>query len=185
MLTAILADAEDRMQKSVEFFRKDLATVRAGRANPALLDKITVEYYGAATPLNQLGNISAPEPRLLTIQPWDKSALAAIEKAILKSDLGLNPNNDGSIIRLAIPQLTEERRAQLVKTTKKKGEDCKVSIRNIRRDVVDKIKADEKAKTCSEDDAKKANDDLQKATDKYIKEIDKILEAKEKEIMEV
>lgn len=185
MLTAILADAEDRMQKSVEFFRKDLASVRAGRANPAILDKITVEYYGAATPLNQLGNISAPEPRLLTIQPWDKSALAAIEKAILKSDLGLNPNNDGSIIRLAIPQLTEERRAQLVKATKKKGEDCKVSIRNIRRDVVDKIKADEKAKTCSEDEAKKANDDLQKATDKYIKEIDKILDAKEKEIMEV
>ncbi len=185
MLTAILTDAEDRMQKSVEFFRKDLASVRAGRANPAILDKITVEYYGAATPLNQLGNISAPEPRLLTIQPWDKSALAAIEKAILKSDLGLNPNNDGSIIRLAIPQLTEERRAQLVKATKKKGEDCKVSIRNIRRDVADKIKADEKAKTCSEDEAKKANDDLQKATDKYIKEIDKILDAKEKEIMEV
>ncbi len=185
MLTAILADAEDRMQKSVEFFRKDLASVRAGRANPAILDKITVEYYGAATPLNQLGNISAPEPRLLTIQPWDKSALAAIEKAILKSDLGLNPNNDGSIIRLAIPQLTEERRAELVKATKKKGEDCKVSVRNIRRDVADKIKADEKAKTCSEDEAKKANDDLQKATDKYIKEIDKILDAKEKEIMEV
>lgn len=185
MLTAILADAEDRMQKSVEFFRKDLASVRAGRANPALLDKITVEYYGATTPLNQLGNISAPEPRLLTIQPWDKSALAAIEKAILKSDLGLNPNNDGSIIRLAIPQLTEERRSQLVKATKKKGEDCKISIRNVRRDVTDKIKADEKSKNCSEDEAKKANDDLQKATDKHIKEIDKILDAKEKEIMEV
>jgi ribosome recycling factor len=149
------------------------------------LDKITVDYYGAATPLNQLGNISAPEPRLLTIQPWDKSALGAIEKAILKSDLGLNPNNDGSIIRLAIPQLTEERRAQLVKTTRKKGEDCKVSVRNIRRDAADKIKADEKAKTCSEDEAKKSNDELQKFTDKYSKEVDKILETKEKEIMEV
>ncbi|MCL1805895.1 MAG: ribosome recycling factor [Clostridiales bacterium] len=185
MLKDILAEGEDRMQKSVEFFRKDLASVRAGRANPAILDKIVVDYYGAETPLNQLGNIAAPEPRLLTIAPWDKSALGAIEKAIQKSDLGLNPNNDGSIIRLAIPQLTEERRVQLVKSTKKKGEECKVSVRNIRRDVADKIKAEEKAKGCSEDDAKKANDDLQKATDKYIKEVDKILELKETEIMEV
>jgi len=185
MLKDVLAEGEDKMQKSVEFFRKDLASVRAGRANPSLLDKIVVEYYGAATPLNQMGTVAAPEPRLLTIQPWDKTALSAIEKAILKSDLGLNPNNDGNIIRLAIPQLTEERRSQLVKTTRKKGEDCKVSIRNIRRDVVDMIKAEEKAKTCSEDQAKDANDDLQKLTDKYVKEIDKVLEIKEKEIMEV
>ena len=185
MLKDVLAEGEDRMQKSVEFFRKDLAAVRAGRANPAILDKIVVDYYGAETPLNQLGNIAAPEPRLLTIAPWDKSAIGAIEKAILKSDLGLNPNNDGSVIRLAIPQLTEERRVQLVKATKKKGEECKVSVRNIRRDVVDRIKAEEKAKSCSEDEAKKANEELQKTTDKYIKEVDKVLEVKEKEIMEV
>ena len=185
MLNDILADGEDRMQKTVEFFRKDLASVRAGRANPAILDKVVVDYYGSPTPINQMGNITAPEPRLLMIAPWDKSALGAIEKAILKSDLGLNPNNDGSIIRLAIPQLTEERRAQLVKGTKKKGEECKVSVRNIRRDVVDKVKAEEKAKGCSEDEAKKASDDIQKTTDKYVKEVDKILEAKEKEIMEV
>ena len=185
MIKDILADAEDRMQKSVEFFRKDLASVRAGRANPAILDKLVVDYYGAATPINQMGTISAPEPRLLTIMPWDKSALGAIEKAILKSDLGLNPNNDGNIIRLAIPQLTEERRGQLVKSTRKKGEECKVSVRNIRRDVADKIKAEEKAKSCSEDEAKDANDELQKVTDKYVKEVDKVLENKEKEIMEV
>jgi len=185
MLQDILTDGEERMQKSVEFFRKDLASVRAGRANPAILDKIVVDYYGVPTPLNQMGTIAAPEPRLLTIMPWDKSALNAIEKAIQKSDLGLNPNNDGNLIRLAIPQLTEERRGQLVKSTKKNGEECKVSVRNIRRDVADKIKAEEKAKDCSEDEAKKANDELQKLTDKYIKEIDKVLEAKEKEIMEV
>ena len=185
MLKDILTDGEDRMQKSVEFLRKDLASVRAGRANPSLLDKVIVDYYGAATPLNQMGTIAAPEPRLLTIMPWDKSALGAIEKAILKSDLGLNPNNDGNLIRLSIPQLTEERRGQLVKTTRKKGEDCKVSVRNIRREVVDLIKAQEKAKACSEDQAKDANDDLQKLTDKYVKEIDKVLDIKEKEIMEV
>ena len=185
MLKDILADGEDRMQKAVEFFRKDLASVRAGRANPALLDKIVVDYYGTATPLNQMGNIAAPEPRLLTITPWDKTALGAIEKAIQKSDLGLNPNNDGNIIRLAVPQLNEERRGQLVKSTRKKGEECKVGVRNIRRDVADKIKGEEKAKACSEDEAKKANDELQKTTDKYVKEVDKVLEAKEKEIMEV
>ncbi|MCL1849542.1 MAG: ribosome recycling factor [Clostridiales bacterium] len=185
MLSDVLTDGEERMQKSIEFFRKDLASVRAGRANPAILDKIIVDYYGAPTPLNQMGTIAAPEPRLLTITPWDKSALGAIEKALQKSDLGLNPNNDGNLIRLAIPQLTEERRGQLVKSTRKTGEECKVSVRNIRRDVADKIKAEEKAKTCSEDDAKKANDDLQKLTDKYVKEVDQILDAKEKEIMEV
>lgn len=185
MLKEILTDSEDRMKKSVEMLRKELATVRAGRANPAILDKIVVEYYGAATPLNQLANISAPEPRMLTIQPWDKSAISLIEKAIQKSDIGINPNNDGVLIRLAIPQLTEERRLELVKSTKKKGEDCRVSIRNVRRDAMEKIKAAEKAKTCSEDDAKKANEELQKQTDKHIKEIDKVLDLKEIEIMEV
>ncbi|MCL2166196.1 MAG: ribosome recycling factor, partial [Clostridiales bacterium] len=143
MIKDILSDGEERMQKTIEFLRKDLASVRAGRANPAILDKIVVDYYGAATPLNQMGTISAPEPRLLTISPWDKSALAAIEKAILKSDLGINPNNDGNLIRLAIPQLTEERRAQLVKSTRKKGEESKVGVRNIRRDVADRIKGEE------------------------------------------
>ena len=185
MLKDILAEGEERMTKSVEFFRKDLASVRAGRANPSILDKITVDYYGTETPLNQLGTVAAPEPRLLTIVPWDKTVLGAIEKAIQKSDLGLNPNNDGNMIRLAVPQLTEERRGQIVKSTRKSGEDCKVSIRNIRRDVVDKIKAEEKAKSCSEDEAKDANDEIQKHTDKYVKEIDKILEVKEQEIMEV
>lgn len=185
MLKEILTDSEDRMKKSVEMLRKELATVRAGRANPSILDKIVVEYYGAATPLNQLANISAPEPRMLTIQPWDKSAISLIEKAIQKSDIGINPNNDGVLIRLAIPQLTEERRLELVKSTKKKGEDCRVSIRNVRRDAMEKIKAAEKAKTCSEDDAKKANEELQKQTDKHIKEIDKVLDLKEIEIMEV
>jgi ribosome recycling factor len=185
MLKDVLNDAENRMQKSVEIFRKDLATVRAGRANPSILDKVLVDYYGASTPINQLANISAPEPRMLLIQPWDKGAMGAIEKAILKSDLGLNPNNDGAVIRLIIPQLTEERRLELVKGAKKKGEEARVTIRNIRRDAMEKIKAEEKAKTCSEDEAKKANEDLQKQTDKHIKEIDKILENKENEIMEV
>jgi len=185
MLKEILTDAENRMKKSVELFRKDLLTVRAGRANPALLEKVNADYYGTPTPVNQLANISAPEPRVLLIQPWDKSALSAIEKAILKSDLGLNPSNDGTVIRLVIPQLTEERRLELVKFTRKKGEEARVIIRNIRRDALEKIKAEEKAKTCSEDEAKKAGDELQKLTDKYIKEIDKLLEAKEKEIMEV
>ena len=185
MLKDILDEGEERMAKSVDFFRKDLASIRAGRANPAILDKIVVDYYDTPTPLNQLGTISAPEPRLLLIVPWDKSVLGAIEKAIQKSDLGLNPNNDGNMIRLAVPQLTEERRGQVVKSTRKKGEDCKVSVRNIRRDVADKIKAEEKAKACSEDEAKDANDALQKSTDKHVKEIDKVLEAKEKEIMEI
>jgi len=184
-LQDITKSSEDRMLKCIDFLRKDLATLRAGRANPAILDRIKVEYYGTETPLNQLGNIAAPEPRLLTIQPWDKSALGAIEKAILKSDLGINPSNDGSIIRLAIPALTEERRLELVKTSKKKGEEAKVSVRNVRRDAQDAIKASEKAKECSEDESKKALDNLQKLTDKYVKEIDTILVAKEKEITEV
>jgi ribosome recycling factor len=185
MIKDILVDSEDRMKKSVEMLRKELATVRAGRANPSILDKITVDYYGAVTPLNQLANISAPEPRLLLIQPWDKQTLALIEKAIQKSDLGINPSNDGTIIRLAIPQPTEERRAELVKNVKKKGEEARISIRNIRRDAIEKVKAEEKAKTCSEDEAKKANDDLQKQTDKFVKEIDKVIDNKGKEIMEV
>lgn len=185
MLKDIVSEAEDKMKKAIEVLRKDFSTMRAGRANPALLEKIQVDYYGTLTPLNQLGNISAPEPRLLTIQPWDKGILALIEKAILKSDLGLNPSNDGTILRIAIPQLTQERRLELVKQAKKKVEDAKVGIRNIRRESNDRIKEVEKGKEISEDDAKKGQDEMQKLTDKYTKEIDRVLEVKEKEIMEV
>lgn len=185
MLKETIHEAEEKMKKSLELLRKEYATLRAGRANPAILDKIQVEYYGTPTPLNQLANISAPEPRLLTIQPWDKSVIGQIEKAILKSDLGLNPSNDGNIIRIAIPQLTQERRVELVKVVRKKAEETKVSIRNVRRDTNDKIKSLEKSKVVSEDEAKKGQDDAQKMTDKYIKEVDRVLEVKEKEIMEV
>lgn len=185
MLKDILNETEDRMNKTLEVLRKDFSTMRAGRANPAILDKIQVEYYGALTPINQMANISVPEPRLITIQPWDKGIVSQIEKAILKSDLGLNPSSDGNVIRLAIPQLTQERRLELVKNAKKKAEDTKVGIRNIRRDANDMIKEGEKAKEISEDDAKKGQDDMQKLTDKFIKEVDHVLELKEKEIMEV
>lgn len=185
MLKEILSETEDKMNKTLEVLRKDFSTMRAGRANPAILDKIQVEYYGALTSINQMANISVPEPRLLTIQPWDKSTVPQIEKAILKSDLGLNPSSDGNVIRLAIPQLTQERRLELVKTAKKKAEDTKVSIRNIRRDANDMIKEGEKSKEISEDDAKKGQEDMQKLTDRFIKEVDRVLELKEKEIMEV
>lgn len=185
MLKDIFNETENKMNKTIEALRKDFSTMRAGRANPSILEKIQVDYYGTFTPINQLANISAPEPRLLTIQPWDKSIIQKIEKAILKSDLGLNPSSDGNIIRLAIPQLTEERRQELVKVAKKKAEDTRVSIRNIRRDANDSIKEEEKTKNISEDEAKKGQDDMQKLTDKFIKEVERILELKEKEIMEV
>ena len=185
MLKDIISDGESRMQKTLELFAKDLTTVRAGRANPAILDKVQADYYGTMTAINQMANISAPEPRLITVQPWDKSTIAVIEKAILKSDLGLNPSNDGSVIRIAIPQLTEERRSELVKVVKKKAEETRVGVRNIRRDVNEQIKDEEKKKTCSEDESKKGLDDIQKLTDKFIKEIDKVVENKEKDIMEV
>lgn len=185
MVNDILLDAEDRMKKSIEFLKSDLASLRAGRANPAMLDRIMVDYYGEATPINQLANITVPEARLLVIQPWDKSSIAEIEKAVLKSDLGVNPSNDGNVIRLAIPQLTEERRKDLVKVVKKKAEEGRVAIRNIRREANDMLKSSEKDKLISEDENKKAMDDIQKVTDKYIKEVDTILQAKEKDIMEV
>ena len=185
MINDVLNEAEQKMTKTVEVFRKDLASVRAGRANPAMLDKVMVDYYGTPTPINQLANIAVPEPRLLTIQPWDKSTIKDIEKAILKSDLGITPTNDGVVIRLVVPQLTQERRAEIVKTVKKKAEEAKVAVRNIRREVIDDIKKLEKDKVVSEDEAKKGQDKAQKLTDKYIKEIDSILEKKEKEIMEV
>ncbi|MFD2613037.1 ribosome recycling factor [Paenibacillus gansuensis] len=184
MPQAIKKNAEERMEKALSALHRDLTTLRAGRATPALLDRVQVEYYGAMTPVNQLANISTPDSRTLMIQPWDKSSLSTIEKAIFKSDLGLTPSNDGSSIRIVIPPLTEERRAELVKNTKKFGEDAKVAIRNIRRDANDDIKKLEKG-TISEDESRKHQDDIQKATDRFVAEVDKILVAKEKEIMEV
>jgi len=184
MPQAIKNSAEERMDKAVGALKRDLVTLRAGRATPALLDRVQVEYYGAMTPVNQLANINTPDTRTLMVQPWDKSSLAAIEKAILKSDLGLTPSNDGSMIRLTIPALTEERRAELVKLTRKFGEEAKVAIRNIRRDANDDIKKLEKT-DISEDESRRHQEDIQKSTDKFIAEVDKVLAAKEKEIMEV
>lgn len=185
MINDILADSEDRMQKTIDHLQGDLASLRAGRANPAMLDKIMVDYYGQPTPINQLANINVPEARLLVIQPWDKSGIADIEKAIMKSDLGITPSNDGNVIRIAIPQLTEERRKDLVKVVRKRAEEAKVAIRNIRREANDLIKSSEKDKLISEDESKKGLDSAQKVTDKRIKDIDLILQAKEKDIMEV
>ncbi|GGK13545.1 ribosome-recycling factor [Caldalkalibacillus thermarum] len=185
MVNEVIQNARERMDKAVNQLKTELASLRAGRATPALLDKVYVDYYGTQTPVNQLANISAPEPRLLTIQPWDKSALDAIEKAILKSELGLTPNNDGNIIRITIPALTEERRQELVKMVKKYGEDAKVAIRNIRRDANESIKKIEKEGGISEDESRRYQDTVQKATDEYIAQVDRIIAKKEKEIMEV
>jgi ribosome recycling factor len=181
----ILESTEKKMEKSVEAFKKEISTLRAGRAVPSLLDKVIVNYYNNPTPLNQLATISAPEPRLLVIQPWDKNILGEIEKAILKSDLGLTPNNDGNIIRLAIPQLTEERRKELVKTTRKKAEEARVAIRNIRREANDLLKSEEKNGNLSEDNLRTGQEEVQELTRKQIDEIDKLLLQKEKDIMEV
>jgi ribosome recycling factor len=176
---------EEKMKKALDALRREFVTLRAGRATPALLDKITVDYYGTPTPISQVANIAVPEPRLITIQAWEKPMIAQIEKAILKSDLGLTPNSDGVIIRLNIPQLTQQRRTELVKVVHKKAEENRIAIRNLRRDANDSIKKLEKEKSISEDEAKKAQEDMQKLTDKYIKEVDNIMSAKEKEIMEV
>jgi ribosome recycling factor len=184
MPQAIKKDLEDRMEKAIISLKKELASFRAGRASSTLLDRIQVEYYGALTPVTQLANINTPDSRTLLIQPWDKSSMAAIEKAILKSDLGLTPSNDGIAIRISIPALTEERRSDLVKMTKRSGEEAKVAIRNIRRDANDEIKKLEKA-GISEDESRRHQEEIQKTTDKYIVEVDKTLVIKEKEIMEV
>ena len=176
---------EAKMQKTLDVLAKELAAVRAGRANPAVLDKITVEYYGAPTPLNQVAAISTPDPRTLAVQPWDGSVLKAIEKAIQVSDLGINPQNDGKQIRLSFPPLTEERRKELIKGASKTGEEAKVALRNIRRDAMDKFKAQKKKSEITEDDLKIAEKDVTELVDKYIKEVDKVVEAKEKEILEV
>ena len=185
MISDLKKDAESRMGKTIAVYKEDLQSVRAGRANPSLLDKITVECYGAQTPLNQVSGISAPEARLLVIQPWDSSLIPEIEKAVLKSDLGLNPSNDGKIVRLVIPQLTEERRLDLTKVVKKNGENAKVAIRNIRRELIDEVKKREKSKEISEDERVVAEDDIQKITDKYIDEVDEVTKAKEEELMEI
>lgn len=185
MIKDILSDNESRMQKTVDSLKKEFASLRAGRATPALLDKVTVDYYGTPTPVNQVAKVSVPEPRMIVIQPWEKTILHDIEKAIQKSDLGLSPNSDGTVIRLAIPQLTQERRQELVKTVGKKAEEAKVAVRNIRRDGNDAIKKMEKNKETNEDEAKKGQEDMQKLADKYIKLIDGAKAAKEKEVMEV
>ena len=184
MIKEVIAKNEERMKKTLSAAKSEFASLRAGRATPALLDKVMVEYYGSLVPVNQVGNISVPEPRMILIQPWEPM-LHEIEKAITRSDLGLSPNNDGTVIRLNIPQLTEERRTDLVKTLNKRAEESKVSVRNIRRDANEAIKKLEKAKSITEDDAKKAQEDIQKIVDKYIKEIDIARAEKEKEIMEV
>lgn len=176
---------ENKMKKTCEALSAQLATIRAGRANAAVLDQIQVEYYGSPTPINQIASVATPDPRSLLIQPWDGSVLKALEKAILASDLGINPQNDGRMIRLVFPPLTEERRKELVRQTKKYGEDSKVAIRNIRRDAIDKFKKQQKASEITEDDCKLAEKDIQKLTDDYIKEIDKIIEWKEKELTEI
>ena len=175
----------NKMEKTLEVLASEFGAVRAGRANAQVLDRISVEYYGVDTPIGQVGSISSPDPRTLIIQPWDTSILKAIEKAIQTSDLGINPQNDGRIIRLSFPQLTEERRKELTKTVKKMGEDSKVAIRNLRREANDEMKKLEKNHEITEDELKKALDDIQKATDKTTKEIDDIIAAKDKEIMEV
>ncbi|MDO5423513.1 MAG: ribosome recycling factor [Eubacteriales bacterium] len=176
---------DEKMTKSYENLLKEFGAIRAGRANPHVLDKIVVDYYGTPTPIQQVGNITVPEARILQIQPWESKMVKAIEKAILTSDLGINPSNDGRIIRLVFPELTEERRKDLVKDVKKKGEAAKVAIRNIRRDANDSFKKLGKTSEVSEDEIKDLNDQIQKMTDKYIKEVDKAVEEKSKEIMTV
>ncbi len=176
---------EEKMKKTVKVYKEELKSIRAGRANPALLDRVVVDYYGTPTPLKQIANVSAPEPRSLLIQPWDATSIPNIEKAIMTSDLGLNPSNDGKLIRLAVPQLTEERRKDIIKILKKVTEESKVAIRNERRDANEQLKKMEKDGDLTEDDLKVAEQQVQKLTDKYIEEIEKIRKHKEEEIMEV
>jgi ribosome recycling factor len=176
---------EEKMEKSINVFTENLAAVRAGRANPAILNKVKVDYYGVETPISQVAGISVPEARLIVIQPWDASILKEIERAILTSDIGINPNNDGKVIRLSFPELNEERRKELVKDIKKMAEEAKVAIRSIRRDGIDEFKKQQKDSLITEDDLRTAEEDIQKLTDKKIEEIDVITANKEKEIMSV
>jgi len=181
----LMLEMEDKMQKTIKVLSADLDTVRAGRANAALLDKINVDYYGVPTAINAMAAISVPEPRMLLIQPWDKTTLKEIEKAILTSDIGIHPQNDGAVIRLVIPVLTEERRKELSRQTAKKGEDSKVAIRSVRRDYIEKFKAMQKKAELTEDDLKGTEKEVQDLHDKYIKQIDEVISKKDKEIMSV
>mgnify|MGYP002532983706 FL=1 len=176
---------EEKMNKTISVFEENLAEIRAGRANPAILNKITVDYYGVPTPINQVAGISVPEARMILIQPWDVSILKEIEKEILKSDIGINPNNDGKVIRLTFPELNEERRKEIVKDIRKLAEEAKIAVRSIRRDAIDEAKELEKKSEITEDDLKKEEEDIQKLTDKKVEEIDMLLEKKEKEIMSI
>jgi len=176
---------EERMKKAIDVFAEDLKTIRAGRANPSVLDKITVDYYGTPTKIDQMAAVSVPEARMMVIQPWDASTLSKIQKAILASDLGLNPANDGKVLRITFPPLTEERRRDLVKEVAKRAEECKVAVRSVRRDANEKLKAAKKSSEITEDDLKEAEEKIQKLTDKYIKSVDDLMKAKEKEIMEI
>ncbi|MDH3974819.1 MAG: ribosome recycling factor [Deltaproteobacteria bacterium] len=185
MIEDTIDDMKKAMNKAIDSLRRELAKVRTGRASTALLDSIVVDYYGTMTPVNQMATVSVPESRLVTIQPWDATAIEAIEKAILTSDLGLNPNNDGKLIRLSIPPLTEETRRDMVKLAKKFAEDSRISVRNARRDANDLLKSLEKEKEISEDELKRAQDEVQKITDEYIKNVDSIIKNKETDIMEI
>ncbi|MGI6129160.1 MAG: ribosome recycling factor [bacterium] len=184
-LGQVESEARAKMKKTLESFRKELASMRTSRATPALLDRVMVDYYGSPTPVNQAATISVPEPQLLVIQPWDRSMVSVIEKAILKSDLGLTPSSDGTVIRLPIPSLTEERRRDLSKTVRKKSEEAKVAIRNIRREANDELKRLEKEMSISEDETKRRQEEIQKLTDSFVRDIDGVTQAKEKEIMSV
>jgi ribosome recycling factor len=185
MLKDVMNDANERMEKAIEALQADLRSIRTGRASPSLIERLPVDYYGAPTPLNQLAGISVPEPRLLMIKPWDRNAMGIIEKAILKSDLGLTPSNDGHVIRLVIPQLTEERRRDLTKLVARRVEEGRVAIRNIRRDAIDMLRDLEKEKLIDEDELYQGREEMQEVTDKFIKQVDEIGKAKEAEIMEV
>ena len=185
MIKDLLKETEDRMNKAVDTLRDNLVSIRTGRASPALVERLPVEYYGTPTPLNQLATISVPEPRLLAIRPWDPTALADIERAILKSELGLTPSNDGKIIRLNIPRLTEERRQELVKVVGRRVEEGKIAIRNIRRDAIEDLREIESEKLISEDEFYRAKDDVQELTDKFVARMDEIGRDKEREIMEI
>ena len=184
-IETILLDAEDRMEKAMSALEREFAKLRTGRASTSLVDGIKADYYGTPTPISQMASVAVPDSRTITIQPWDKGGIAVVEKAILKSDLGLTPVNDGKIIRISIPPLTEERRKELVKVSRKYGEEAKVAVRNVRRDANDSLKKLEKDKTITEDEQKKAEADVQKLTDKFVGEVDKKCAAKEKEIMEI
>lgn len=185
MLSTHRRDAESRMKKAVDATLHEFNTVRTGRASPALLESVTVEYYGAKTPVSQLATITAPEPRLLVLQPWDKTLVKEIQKAIAASNLGLNPSSDGQVLRIVIPELTQERRLELAKVVRKAAEDGRIAVRNVRRDVIEEVRKAEKAKQISEDDSRREQQEIQKVTDEYIARIDELLAEKEQELMTV